>query len=96
MKKHFKARFWKEVCDGAKIFFFSGVKPHTDSKSNTVAEFYPPNEVLSLARKISCVKARPISFRSNHPHLLVDRVENVTESQKRGSIWFLSIFFSFF
>lgn len=90
MKKHFRARFWKEVCDGAKIFFFSGVKPQTDAKSGVTNEFYPQNEILSLVRKVSAVKARPVVFRSTHPHILVDHVENVSETRRRG--WFFHNF----
>jgi ribosome biogenesis protein BMS1 len=43
-KKRMKKRFWKEVYDGAKLFYFSGL-----SKDGT----YPKTEVHNLSRYIT-------------------------------------------
>ncbi len=42
-KKEFKARFWQEVYDGVKLFYFSGLQYGR----------YPKNEVMNLARHIA-------------------------------------------
>jgi ribosome biogenesis protein BMS1 len=55
---------------GAKLFYFSRLSHH---------EGYPRNEVTNLARFISVAKTRPIQWRSSHPYLLVDRVEDLTD-----------------
>ena len=52
-------------CTGAKLFYLSGLR---NGK-------YLKREVLNLARFISIMKLRPLSWRSAHPYLLTDRFE---------------------
>jgi ribosome biogenesis protein BMS1 len=49
-----KKRFWKEVYDGAKLFYLSGLQ--SDG-------FYPRTEVHNLGRYISIQKIKPLSWR---------------------------------
>ncbi|XP_067646633.1 ribosome biogenesis protein BMS1 homolog [Eurosta solidaginis] len=69
-KKELKHRFWTEVYDGAKLFYLSGLL-HGE---------YLRNEVKNLGRFISVMKFRPLSWRGAHSYLLVDRVEDVTNT----------------
>lgn len=68
-KKKFKDRFWAELYDGAKLFYFSGITTTGD---------YLKREVLNLARFISVSKFPVIRWRNEHPYVLADRVEDVT------------------
>lgn len=68
-KKRFKDRFWAELYDGAKLFYFSGITTTGD---------YLNREVLNLARFISVSKFPVIRWRNEHPYVLADRVEDVT------------------
>ena len=70
-KKNLKQRFWTEVYQGAKLFYLSGMV-HGD---------YQKTEIHNLGRFISVMKFRPLVWRSTHPHLLADRVEDVTEPE---------------
>lgn len=70
-KKIMKQRFWSEVYQGAKLFYLSGVQHNR----------YLGNEILNLSRFINGTKYRPLIWRNAHPYVLVDRVEDVTESQ---------------
>lgn len=68
IKKQLKHRFWTEIYQGAKLFYFSGIRHGK----------YPKREVLNLARFISIQKFRPLAWRLEHPYLLADRMEDVT------------------
>ena len=68
LKKGLKHRFWTEIYQGAKMFFFSGV----------VNGKYLKGETKLLQLQISRLKFRPLSWRNQHPYVLVDRVEDVT------------------
>lgn len=70
VKKTLKQRFWTEIYDGAKLFYLSGLKNGN----------YPKQEVSNLARFISIMKFRPLSWRTSHPYVLVDRMEEVSTS----------------
>lgn len=70
-KKELKHRFWTEVYDGAKLFYLSGL----------IHGEYLRNEVKNLGRFISVMKFRPLSWRGAHSYLLVDRVEDVTNTE---------------
>jgi len=70
-KKVLKHRFWSEIYQGAKLFYLSGIKNGR----------YLNREVLNLARFISVMKFRPLSWRQNHPYLLVDRFEDTTSPE---------------
>ena len=63
-----KHRFWTEVYHGAKLFYLSGVKHGS----------YLKREVHNLGLFVSRTKLRPIVWRSTHPYLLCDRVEDKT------------------
>ncbi|KAH8406806.1 hypothetical protein KR222_003835 [Zaprionus bogoriensis] len=69
-KKEMKHRFWTEVYDGAKLFYLSGLL-HGE---------YLRNEIKNLGRFISVMKFRPLQWRGAHSYLLVDRVEDVTNT----------------
>jgi len=67
-KKLLKQRFWTEIYDGAKMFYFSGV----------INGKYLKNECKQLTLFISRVKFRPLVWRNTHPYVLVDRHEDIT------------------
>lgn len=67
-KKQLKHRFWTEVYAGAKLFYLSGM----------VHGEYLRNEIKNLGRFISVMKFRPLTWRSTHPYLLADRLEDIT------------------
>ncbi|EDV52006.1 ribosome biogenesis protein BMS1 homolog [Drosophila erecta] len=71
-KKELKHRFWTEVYDGAKLFYLSGLL-HGE---------YLRNEVKNLGRFISVMKFRPLQWRGAHSYLLVDRIEDVTNTDR--------------
>ena len=67
-KKALKQRFWTEIAQGAKLFYLSGM----------VHGQYLKNEVHNLSLYISRMKFRPLTWRGAHPHVLVDRYEDIT------------------
>ncbi|WVN85478.1 uncharacterized protein L203_100624 [Cryptococcus depauperatus CBS 7841] len=67
-KKRLKHRFWTEIYQGAKLFSLSGV----------LNGRYPDAEINLLSRFISVMKFRPLIFRNQHPHLLADRIQDLT------------------
>ncbi|KAJ8774790.1 hypothetical protein K2173_017236 [Erythroxylum novogranatense] len=67
-KQRLKHRFWTEIYDGAKLFYLSGL----------IHGKYSKREVHNLARFISVMKFHPLSWRTSHPYVLVDRFEDVT------------------
>lgn len=67
-KRQLKHRFWTEVYAGAKLFYLSGL----------VHGEYLRNEVRNLGRFISVMKFRPLTWRTSHPYVLADRMEDVT------------------
>ncbi|CAJ1965988.1 unnamed protein product [Cylindrotheca closterium] len=67
-KKLLKQRFWTEIYEGAKMFYFSGI----------VNGKYLKNEVKQLTLFISRVKYRPLVWRNTHPYVLIDRHEDIT------------------
>jgi len=71
-KKHMKHRFWTEIYQGAKLFYFTGL--HANGR-------YKKREVLNLGRFISVMKFRPLIWRNTHPYVLVDRVEDLTDPE---------------
>ncbi|CAM8899836.1 unnamed protein product [Rhodiola kirilowii] len=71
-KKLLKHRFEREIHLGAKLFYLSGL----------LHGKYTPREVHNLARFVSVMKFHPISWRTVHPYLLVDRFEDATPSEK--------------
>lgn len=70
-KKQMKHRFWTEIYQGAKLFYLSGL----------IRGEYMKNEIHNLGRFISVMKFRPLQWRTSHPYLLVDRMEDVTDPE---------------
>ena len=71
-KKVLKHRFWTEVYQGAKLFYFSGL----------IYGSYPKHEIKNLGRFISVMKFRPLLWRTSHPYALVDRIEDMTPASR--------------
>lgn len=71
-KKLLKHRFWTEIYEGAKMFYFSGI----------INGKYMKNEVNQLKLFISRAKYRPLVWRNTHPYVLVDRYEDITHPSK--------------
>lgn len=67
-KKTLKQRFWTEIYAGAKLFYLSGL----------MHDEYLRTEVKNLARFISVMKFRPLTWRTTHPYLMADRLEDLT------------------
>eukprot|EP00818_Percolomonas_sp_WS_P008861 CAMPEP_0117436418 /NCGR_PEP_ID=MMETSP0759-20121206/996_1 /TAXON_ID=63605 /ORGANISM="Percolomonas cosmopolitus, Strain WS" /LENGTH=1161 /DNA_ID=CAMNT_0005228015 /DNA_START=84 /DNA_END=3569 /DNA_ORIENTATION=+ len=67
-RREIKKRFREEVSESAKLFYLSGIRD----------EYFTPRDVSNLARFISTKKTKPLSWRSAHPSILADRVEDVT------------------
>ncbi|KAG7153836.1 Ribosome biogenesis protein BMS1-like [Homarus americanus] len=70
-KKALKHRFQVELYPGAKLFYLSGL----------VHEEYLKNEVKNLGRFISVMKFRPLTWRTTHPFVVVDRYEDITNPE---------------
>ena len=72
-KKRLKHRFWGELYQGAKLFYFSGV----------INGRYPDREIHNLSRFLSVMKnPRPLMWRNSHPYCLADRFLDVTPPTK--------------
>ena len=73
IKTKLKHRFWTELYQGAKLFYLSRLAQEGQ---------YMNQEISNLARFISVIKFRPIMWRQNHPYVLVDRVEDLTDPEE--------------
>lgn len=71
-KKLLKHRFWTEIYDGAKMFYFGGC----------VNGKYLKHEVKQLTLLLGRVKYRPLVWRNTHPYVVVDRHEDITHPSK--------------
>ncbi|KAI4368302.1 hypothetical protein MLD38_016876 [Melastoma candidum] len=71
-KQRLKHRFWTEIYDGAKLFYLSGL----------IHGKYLKREIHNLARFISVMKFHPLSWRTSHPYVVVDRFEDVTPPER--------------
>ncbi|KFB52932.1 hypothetical protein ZHAS_00021216 [Anopheles sinensis] len=71
-KKVLKHRFWKEVYDGAKLFYLSGL----------IHGEYLKNEIRNLGRFISVMKFRPLTWRGAHSYIVADRIEDITNAEQ--------------
>ncbi|PVD24966.1 hypothetical protein C0Q70_15462 [Pomacea canaliculata] len=71
-KKRLKNRFWTEIYQGAKLFYLSGM----------INQEYQRMEIHNLCRFISVMKFRPLTWRSSHPYVLADRVEDITNPEE--------------
>jgi len=72
-RKKLKSRFETEVYKGARLFCLSGFRNRK----------YLHHEVKNLGRFLSVMKIRPISWRTEHPYVLVDRFEDTTYEARR-------------
>ncbi len=70
-KKRLKHRFWTEIYQGAKLFYLTGI----------INNEYRKQEVHNLARFISVMKFKEMGYRSNHPYLIADRMEDLTDPE---------------
>jgi ribosome biogenesis protein BMS1 len=70
-KKRLRDRFWVEVCEGSKVFFLSGTRN----------DLYTPKDTLNLGRFLSLVKTRPLTWKTTHAGVLVDRYEDLTNPE---------------
>ncbi|KAK9200850.1 hypothetical protein WN944_016049 [Citrus x changshan-huyou] len=71
-KQRIKHHFWTEIYDGAKLFYLSGL----------IHGKYSKHEIHNLARFVSVMKFPPLSWRTSHPYVLVDRFEDVTPPER--------------
>jgi len=71
-KKSMTKRFRKDVYGGAKLFFLSGLQ----------YERYPKQEIHNLARFISIIKQREVSWRANHAYVVADRFDVIHEADE--------------
>ena len=80
-KKRMKMRFWKDVYDGAKLFYLSGI----------VFDRYPKVEIHNLARFISVAKHKELSWRMKHSYIVADRfdvIQNAETSKSKAMVSF--------
>ncbi|CAF0894337.1 unnamed protein product [Adineta steineri] len=70
-KTQLKHRFWTEIYQGAKLFLMSGMK-HGE---------YIQRDVHNLARFISVMKFKPSTWKTTHPFVVADRMEDLTEPE---------------
>ncbi|CAH8391677.1 unnamed protein product [Eruca vesicaria subsp. sativa] len=71
-KKRLKQRFWTEIYYGAKLYYLSGL----------IHGKYSKLEIRNLSRFISLTKFHPLKWRTSHPYVLADRLEDVTPPEK--------------
>jgi ribosome biogenesis protein BMS1 len=69
MKKFFKRRFDDETTPESKLFFTGGFKNR----------YYLHSDVNNIARFLSVILPRKLEWKNDHPHLLVDRMEILTD-----------------
>lgn len=72
VKKTMKKRFWTEIYKGAKLFFCSGV----------MHGFYGKRDTQNIARYVSVMKFRPLTWQTTHPYVVVDRLEDLTDPEQ--------------
>ena len=82
-KKRMKKRFWKEVYDGAKLFYFSGQQKDG---------LYPTTEVHNLCRFVTVQKIRPLSWRVAHSYVLADRFDTIETQEADATYNTVSIY----
>ena len=68
-QRKMKRRFAFEVTKETKLFFVSGIQNG----------YYKHRDIINLARFISIVKVRNLEWKVHNPHLLVDRVEQLSD-----------------
>lgn len=86
MKKRYKARFWAELYDGAKMFYLSGIqysgtrynKTEVTNLARQVFHRHAAAEFSYNLRFIAIQKFAPLSWRQNHSYLVAHRWEDQT------------------
>ncbi|XP_026387871.1 ribosome biogenesis protein BMS1 homolog isoform X1 [Papaver somniferum] len=71
-KQCLRLQFWTEICDGAELFYLSGLH----------RGMYRKSQIHKLARFISDMKLPPLSWRATHPYVLVDHFEDITPPER--------------
>eukprot|EP00727_Mastigamoeba_balamuthi_P009784 m51a1_g5428 putative ribosome biogenesis protein (1166) ;mRNA; r:149689-153735 len=69
VKKQMKNRFWEEIYRGAKLYYLSGI----------IHGRYMQREIINLARFLSIIKTKPLTWRNAHPHFIADRFEDLSD-----------------
>ena len=69
MKKFFKRRFDDETTPESKLFFTGGFKN----------KYYLHHDVNNIARFLSVILPRKTEWKKEHPHMVIDRMEVLTE-----------------
>ncbi|KAL7671114.1 hypothetical protein ACOME3_006023 [Neoechinorhynchus agilis] len=83
-RKQLKQRFWTEVYKGAKMFYLTRIIDNS---------MYVKQEVHNLCRFISVMKFNdPPTWRSNHPYVLVDRIEKVARKNSEDGLCSLQFY----
>lgn len=72
VKKEMKKRFWTEIYKGAKLFFATGV----------THGLYGKRDTQTIARYVSVMKFRPLSWQTAHSYVVVDRLEDLTDPEQ--------------
>ncbi|EGD81272.1 hypothetical protein PTSG_11309 [Salpingoeca rosetta] len=70
-KKELKARFQSEISARSNLFYFSGISK----------DMYPQRETVNMARFLSVLKPKVQRWRNNHPYILADRLEDITDPE---------------
>ncbi|RID48923.1 LOW QUALITY PROTEIN: hypothetical protein BRARA_I05396 [Brassica rapa] len=73
-KKRLEHRFWTEIYKGAKLFYLSGLIHGKYSKLEV--------DKLSCFISLSLTKFHPLKWRTSHPYVLADRMEDVSPPEK--------------
>ncbi|XP_009118525.1 ribosome biogenesis protein BMS1 homolog [Brassica rapa] len=73
-KKRLTHRFWTEIYKGAKLFYLSGLIHGKYSKLEV--------DKLSCFISLSLTKFHPLKWRTSHPYVLADRMEDVSPPEK--------------
>ncbi|CAH8552818.1 unnamed protein product [Schistosoma guineensis] len=91
LRRKIKHRLWTDL--NSKIFLLSRFQAkrfpsHTPDKQNAgdTPGDYLLNEVRRLARLIMVKTPRPSDWRSSHPYLLIDRIEDVTDNKTSNNM----------
>ena len=69
MQKFFKRRFSDETSAESKLFFTSGFKNR----------HYLHHDVNNIARFLSVILPRKTEWKKDHPHMVVDRIEMLSD-----------------
>lgn len=74
VKKEMKKRFWTEIYKGAKLFFVSG--------GIQSGNLYGKRDTQTIARYVSVMKFRPLTWQTTHSYVVVDRVEDLSDPEQ--------------